>query len=364
MNDFTFFMKTKATSRRHFIQSMALASGALATAQVYASPSLKHAAQDQLMTVTGPISAEQLGICLHHEHIVSRFGEEPEALPTYDYDAALADIVPYLQYMRRLGCSSIFCCTTKYFGRDVKLLKRVAEASGMQIIANTGFYGAANDRYVPEFAFSSPAKDIAKIWTDEFTNGIDDSGIKPGFMKVGIDGGVLSEIDAKLVEAGAICHRETGLALQVHTGDNLPAVKQQLEILDKHGVSPTAWIWIHAQNVKNPDDLLYAAEKGAWISLDALRTVNYYEQREKVKITVERHLELLNFLKERGFIKQVLLAHDGSSYPQAGKSKRSFEPLFTTFIPMMKSIGYTQEEIDQLIIKNPTHAFAIRKRLV
>jgi len=320
--------------------------------------------KDQIMTVGGAISPEALGLCLHHEHIVSRFGEDPEEKPPYNYEHAINDVTPYLKYMKELGCQSIMCCTAKYFGRDVKLLQKISEASGMNIIANTGIYGAANDRYVPEFAFKSDAKEIADLWIAEFTNGIDGSSIKPGFIKVGIDNGPLSEIDAKLVRAGAICHKNTGLTLQVHTGDNVESVNKQLNILEEEGVSPSAWIWIHAQNVKNADDLLSAAKKGAWISLDALRTANYYEQRKDASISVERHLELLLLLKKNGYLGQALLSHDGSSYPQQGKSKRTFEVLFTTFIPMMSAAGFSSNEIDQLLIENPKNAYMIRKRLV
>lgn len=357
-------MSVNIKSRRQFLGKVGVATGALSLGINSISFPKAHQNSNEIMTVLGPIAPDQLGTCLHHEHIVSRFGEDPEEKPKYDYEKAVADIAPYLKYMKTIGCSSIMCCTTKYFGRDEHLLRKIAVASGMNIIANTGFYGAANDRYVPKFAYNSTARTIAEMWIGEYNNGIGTSGIKPGFIKVGIDGGPLSKIDAKLVRAGAICHRETGLTLQVHTGDNLPAVKHQLKILNEEGVAPSAWVWIHAQNVSNPEDLLYAAEKGAWISLDSIRTVNYYEQRTKVKITVERHLELLNHLKSNGYIKQVLLSHDGSSYPQEGKSKRSFEPLFTTFIPMMKSVGYSGDEVEMLIKENPKNAYVISKRLV
>lgn len=350
--------------RRQFLkQTAALSALAVANLPLSAAAFSQQNA-NQIMTVNGPVKPEELGACLHHEHIVSRFGEDPEASPKYDYDQALTQVVPYLKYMKELGCKSIMCCTTKYFGRDVKLLQKISESSGMNLICNTGLYGAANDRYVPEFALKASADQVAELWIDEFNNGIDGSIIKPGFIKVGIDNGPLSEIDAKLVRAGAICHKATGLTLQVHTGDNLDAVLTQLSILREEGVAPSGWVWIHAQNVKNANDLLQAAEKGAWISLDALRTANYYEQRKSASITVDRHLELLLFLKSNGYLKQVLLSHDGSSYPQEGKSRRTFEVLFTTFIPMMKAAGFSDEEINQLSVENPAEAYKIRKRLI
>jgi phosphotriesterase-related protein len=357
-------MEEPTKNRRHFLKQSAFISGlAFTNLSLSASVFDTKETNNEVMTVNGPIKPEELGTCLHHEHIVSRFGEDPEASPKYNYDQALAQVVPYLKYMQELGCKSIMCCTTKYFGRDVKLLQKISESSGMNLICNTGYYGAANDRYVPEFALKARADEIAALWIDEFNNGIDGSNIKPGFIKVGIDNGPLSEIDAKLVRAGAICHKATGLTLQVHTGDNLDAVNAQLSILREEGVDPSGWVWIHAQNVKNPNDLLQAVEKGAWISLDALRTANYYEQRAGASITVDWHLELLLVLRSNGYLKKVLLSHDGSSYPQEGKSRRTFEVLFTTFIPMMKAVGFSDEEINQLIVKNPAEAYTINKRL-
>jgi predicted metal-dependent phosphotriesterase family hydrolase len=357
-------MKINQKERRHFLKQTAALSALAVVNLPLSAATCSQQNTNQIMTVNGPLTPEELGTCLHHEHIVSRFGEDPEASPKYDYDNAMTQVVPYLKFMQELGCKSIMCCTTKYFGRDVKLLQKISESSGMHLICNTGFYGAANDRYVPEFALQAGADEIAALWIDECNNGIDGSNIKPGFIKVGIDNGPLSDIDAKLVRAGAICHKATGLTLQVHTGDNSDAVRRQLSILREEGVAPSAWVWIHAQNVKNADDLLEAAEKGAWISLDALRTANYYEQRKGASITVDRHLQLLLFLKSSGYLKQALLSHDGSSYPQQGKSRRTFEVLFTTFIPMMKGAGFSDEEIDQLIIKNPAEAYKISKRLI
>jgi predicted metal-dependent phosphotriesterase family hydrolase len=56
-------------------------------------------------------------------------------------------------------------------------------------------------------------------WLD----GIEDTGVKPGFMKIGIDeikgsSDRLSPIDEKLVRASARASRRTNLAVTCHTG--------------------------------------------------------------------------------------------------------------------------------------------------
>jgi phosphotriesterase-related protein len=61
-------------------------------------------------------------------------------------------VVPILKRVKDLGCRALFDCTAAYFGRDVRLLRKVSEQTGLHIITNTGYYGAADDRYVPPHA--------------------------------------------------------------------------------------------------------------------------------------------------------------------------------------------------------------------
>jgi phosphotriesterase-related protein len=119
--------------------------------------------------------------------------------------------------VKALGCRALFDCTAAYFGRDVRLLRKVSEQTGLHIITNTGYYGAANDRYVPPHAFEETAEQLAGRWVKEWKEGIDGTGIRPGFVKLAVDAGPLSEIDAKLLRAGALTHLATGLTLAVHT---------------------------------------------------------------------------------------------------------------------------------------------------
>ena len=83
----------------------------------------------------------------------------------------------------------------------------MSEASGLHILSNTGYYGAAKDKHLPGFAFTESAEQLAARWTREFEQGIDGTSIKPAFMKIGVDEAPLSEVDAKLVRAAAITSR-------------------------------------------------------------------------------------------------------------------------------------------------------------
>jgi len=303
-----------------------------------------------VMSVNGAVEPADLGLTLVHEHVMSTFGAEPARYPSYDTDRLLKQVLPYLAKLKELGCQTLVDCTAAYFGRQPELLRRISQESGLHILTNTGYYGAANDRYVPPHAHRETAEQIAGRWTREWSESIDGTGVFPGFIKTAVDGGPLSEIDRKLLIAAAITHRHTGLTIQTHTGDNIAAAHSIMSILLAEGVSPQAWMWVHASNVTDVQPLLHAAGKGAWISLDGVSQ----ERAQHI-------LGLMLILKENGYLGQVLLSHDGDAYSGEGEF-RPFDYLFTGFIPLLKANGFSEVEINQLTVQNPRRAFTVKIR--
>jgi phosphotriesterase-related protein len=126
----------------------------------------------------------------------------------------------------------------------------LSEESGLRLVTNTGYYGAADDRFVPAHAYAETADQLAARWIAEAREGIEGTGIRPGFLKIGVDRGTLSAIDRKLIVAAARCHRATGLTIAVHTGDGAAAL-DILATLKAERVAPSAYVWVHAQNEKD-----------------------------------------------------------------------------------------------------------------
>jgi len=281
-----------------------------------------------------------------------RQGLDPALRASYDEASVFEAVLPRLSEVRELGCKTLVEATAAYFGRDPKLLRRLSEASGVRIVTNTGYYGAANDRYLPQHAYSESVDQVSARWIREWEEGIDGTGIRPGFIKIGIDPGPLSDIDRKLVLAAARTHAETGLTMAVHTGNNPQAAAEQLSMLETEGVSPSAWIWVHAHAVQDADKLIEAAEKGAWISLDGL-------QIDGVPALLER----VRMIRSAGALGRVLLSHDGNSYPSTSEgSPRPFTAVFTRFVPALLDSGFTHGEVAQLTVENPRRAFTVDVR--
>ncbi|MEM9831869.1 MAG: phosphotriesterase [Bacteroidota bacterium] len=346
-------MKLLVPSRRQFIQELSFVS--LGT-MLSPSIGLTQSKAKKIYTVTGAIDASELGVCLSHEHIMSNFGAERSYQPNYNTKALKAQVVPYLKRIKSLGVDSILDCTTAYFGRDVSLLQELSEESEIYLITNTGYYGAANDRYVPQHAYRETAEQLAERWIKECEQGIDQTGIHPGFIKIAADSGEISDIDKKLMQAAIKTTQATDLTIACHTGDNPAVPKLALELMSDVNVEPSAWVWTHAHQMETSEELIAMAKQGMWISLDGLRIVGVGARMHQ--LVLNHHLQHLLTLKRQGLLSRVLISHDGNSFPRGGII-RPYEAIFTRFIPMLKENGFTEKEVNQLLVNNPQQAFAI-----
>ena len=301
-----------------------------------------------VQTVTGPIPAARLGLTLMHEHaLVDFIGADQVSPHRYDADQAFTTVLPHLIQAKQHGCATLVECTPAYLGRNVTLLKRLSEASGLHILSNTGYYGAAKDKHLPRFAFTETAEQLAGRWTREFEQGIDGTSIKPAFLKIGVDEAPLSDVDRTLVRAAAITSRSTGLPIASHTGTGLAAMAE-LEVLDEARLPAARFIWVHAQNERDPAFHRRAAKAGAWVEFDGISDTS-----------IARHVELVVQMKTQGLLGRVLVSHDAGWYhvgEPGGGQFRSFDALFTKFIPALRAAGMTSTEVIQLLVDNPRQA--------
>ncbi len=312
---------------------------------------------DIVITVTGEIRPDQLGLTLSHEHVLVDFiGAGLSEPPRYNADEAFNVILPYMQEIKNLGVSTFVECTPKYLGRDPLLLKRLSEETGIHFITNTGFYGAVGNKFIPEPVMNMPAEAISAFWIAEFQQGINGTGVRPGFIKIGVERGELSDFHRTLVRAAALAHKATGLTIKSHTGKALPAF-QQLEILRNEGVKADAFIWTHAHNEKVLENHVEAAKMGAWISLDG-----FWGGSEKAaEIT-----EMVVNLKRHNCLHRILLSQDAGWYDPdkpAGENYQPHTPLFRELIPALNEAGITDADLNTILAKNPGKAFTVRKRL-
>lgn len=299
-------------------------------------------ADRKIWTVRGAVSPSQLGLTLIHEHALVNFSGGQ-----YDVDDVLRAVIPHLKAAAAAGVRAFVDCTPAYLGRDPLLLRRLSTESGLHILTNTGYYGAAADKYVPAHAFDETAAQLSARWTKEAREGIDGTGIRPAFQKIGVDAGPLSLIDRKLVEAGCLTHAATGLRMHIHTGDGRAAAGI-LGVCRNFDTPAHAFIWVHAQNEKNLSLHLQAARAGAWVEFDGINEKSH-----------QPHLDAVMYLWRAGFGRQLLISQDSGWYrvgePGGGRFN-GYTYLIEKFVPSLRAAGLSEGDVRTLLVINPTRA--------
>ncbi len=330
------------STRRHFIQS-----SLLAVASCMAPPQKR-----RVFTVNGPISPDQMGLTLAHEHVLVDFiGANNISPGRYKRQEVFDRVLPYLRSIRSKGCKTLVECTPAYLGRDVQLLQQLSKEADLQIITNTGWYGASKEKFLPAKIKELSSRQIANEWIREAREGIDATGIKPGFMKIAVDDVPFSDNISSILEAAAFTYKATGLPIGIHTSNGGAPAKQEMKIFQSNNVPLSSWIWIHAQNEKDISIHIEAAKKGAWISFDNVSGDN-----------MDDYLERLKQMKAAGLLKQVLISHDAGWYDVVDPSKkfRGYSDIIDLFIPYLRKNNFTTGDIDQLLVQNPARAFTVR----
>lgn len=307
-------------------------------------------------TVQGPIPTEKVGVTLIHEHLLVDFvGAASYSRGRYDLQAVVERMLPFLGRLRELGVRTFVECTPMYLGRDPLLLRRLSEESGIQIVTNTGLYAAGEregslEPYLPAYAYRLSAEELAGGWLKEYFEGIEGTGVRPGFIKIGVNRGSLRPISEKVVQAAIATSHHTGLAIAAHTASGVGALRI-LDLLEQASLPASRYIFVHAQAEESLDLQLQCARRGAWMEFDGVSPDS-----------AERHLQLILRLLEEGFENQLLISQDAGWYRPGepdGGNVRGFEFLLQEFIPLLRSRGVPAETVDHLLIHNPAAALGV-----
>jgi len=284
-----------------------------------------------------PLAAAEAKYVLPHEHVMVDFvGADAIRPGRYDPDEVFKVAKSKLEEVRALGCVRLLECTPNFLGRDVALMRRLSDATGIEIWTNTGLYGAAAHKYVPKFAYEESAEKLARRWMEEARGGAK-------FIKSGVNKGPLDEIDRKLVMAAALASRETGLTVAIHTGDGKAAL-EEAEIFESARVPLSKLVWVHAQNERDHAVHERMARLGAWVEFDGVR--------EK---SADWHLECVRFMAEKGLLERTLISQDSGWYrvgEPGGGVYNGYGWLFTGFVPRLEKAW-----VETLLVTNPRAAF-------
>ena len=320
---------------------------------------------ETVQTVVGPIAVDQLGVTLMHEHLVIGYpGWEADTRDPGPDRAEIVQIcVDKIHQMQEFGIQSMLDPCPNDLGRDVELAAEVADKTGFNIICATGLY-KEDEGGTPYWHFmrslGKGVEAMAELFIAELTDGVGNTGIRPGIIKVATGEGRVTDYEYEVLEAAALASCETGAPITTHTDQGTMGVVQQ-KFLTEHGVPPHRIIIGHSCGSADHDYHLDILERGSYLGFDrfGLEVLAPDEQRIKALVALlQKHKE-----------QRVVVSHDcvwctrGQPFPQELLGMMDADVLFNpthfhrNIIPRLLEEGVTQAQIDTMLVDNPRRFF-------
>lgn len=306
----------------------------------------------RIHTIKGPIEIDALDFILPHEHLFTDLRGPQVADYARGEPAAVIKVVePYLAEASAAGITALVECSTVGVGRNLSVLRGLAEVTSIHIIAPTGVY---RDAYIPETLREISEQDLAELWTTELTEGIEGTSIRAGFIKLAMSDDGPTALEIRNLRAAVMASQNTGAVIASHTIGGKVA-RKEMDVLEEAGLDLHRFIWIHAQTEPDISILKDAARRGAYVELDSVGAP-HQSQAEL--------LETVLALIEAGFASQLLLSHDAGWYNPArtdglpNEGYRGYTALTKDFIPALLQRGITEEQIRLITVYCPANAFA------
>jgi phosphotriesterase-related protein len=301
-----------------------------------------------------------------HEHLASGhigWQFDVKAKPYDRKDACVA----WIKQAQEYGLQTIVDATTIDGSRDPELFKMISDQTGVNIICSTGFYpeilGALSYFKFRALFTGDPAKIVKEIYeiiVTEITEGIGDSGVKPGLIKLGTSKDQITPYEVMIMEAAAMAHKETGIPIITHTEAGTMG-PQQAEFFISRGVKPEKLMIGHMCGNANLKYQLGVLRQGTYVSFDRFGIQRGMSDR----LRIATMLGLIGM----GYENRLMMSHDfvvfwlGREFPpmseEAAKAMSDWNMLniFQNVIPALKQSGITDQQIHTLMVENPRRLF-------
>ena len=305
-----------------------------------------------VMTVRGPMVAADLGFTLTHEHPYCRLRQAPHR---YDFPDQVEDdelIAEEVGAYVSLGGQSLVDLTVPEIGRSPAKLVALSARLGLNIVMGCGWY--RESYYRPEERLDRrQVPDLADELIREITDGVGESGIRPGVIgEIGSEKTWVSPVEERVLRAAARAHLATGLSIgALHSIG--PVAPEQLTILEDEGVDMARVAVGHCESMPYDAYLLGLLARGPFLVFDncgQYRTLGQFEADI---------LALIVRLIDAGHERRILLSHDTCKFPQFRRhGGPGLTYLAETFLPRLAALGVPEATIRTITAENPARWLA------
>ncbi|XP_046396803.1 phosphotriesterase-related protein [Ischnura elegans] len=345
----------------------------------------------KVQTVLGEIAPDKIGRTLTHEHLFLDFdgfytpppphlGEvifdgpihlqnvgfirqypysSKYNLAFYDEDthkALYRDIDEYL----KSGGLTIVENSCHGLGRRADLMKEVSKKTNVNIVAGTGFYVSSVQK---EDVLKLSVEQMGNIIRKEMLEGCsEDPSVKCGFIGEVGSSWPIDAFEKNAILATAAVQEELKCPVSFHPGRHSDAPFEIIRIHLEAGGLKHKTVMSHLERTLTTEAILSDfAELGTFCQFDLFGTeCSLYQLNMKVDMPSDaQRLRMVNHLAGEGFLDRILLAHDiHTKHRLIEFGGHGYCHINNNVIPKMKMRGMTQEDIDQITIKNPARWLA------
>jgi len=332
----------------------------------------------KIQTVLGLIEPDQLGRTLMHEHVLcdirppttrgdNDLGPEITLENVWQlnygrgikragrkYMLDLEDIATReVEMMKHDGGDAIVELTCGGLSPDPAGLRRIAEGTGVHLVMGCGYY--VNDYQDPK-NHGRAVDDFAQEMIGQILNGAWGTDVRAGMIgEIGCSA-PWTDLEKRVMQAALVAAAETGAAINVHPGRD-PDQPQEVADFIRAAGHPTERIVISHidRTVFDEPRLLKLADSGVTIEFDLFgQESSYYGLSDIDMPNDATRLRLIRALIDKGHLDRVVISHDICYRTRlTAFGGHGYGHIFRNVVPMMRKRGYSDAEIDAILVGNP-----------
>jgi phosphotriesterase-related protein len=299
----------------------------------------------QVMTVTGPIHAQEMGATDAHDHLFLRTpvlpGEEIE-----DPEVVAAE----LDDARRSGLRTVIELTPIGLAPRPALMGAVSIQTGMSIVAATGYH---RDAHYPDgdWVLTAPDDLLLERMTTDLTNGMDQSSARAGVIKAGASLNEITDNERRRLICAAEAAKQTGVAVVVHT-EAATCGREITDLLTGAGLPAEQIILAHMDRDPTPARHVDLLARGIFLVYDTIGRAKYHPDSARI--------DLIEAVCAAGYADRVLLGLDiGRASTLHVNGGYGLRYLMNEFVPRLRErIG--EAPVQEMLVENAATAFALR----
>lgn len=153
--------------------------------------------------------------------------------------------------------------TSPWVGRDPVVLKRISEATGINVIMTSTYYETP-PQYIDSLSIDALADQLIR----EITEGVEETGIRAGIIGEILTCWPLASHEEKALRAAARAQKKTGAALSIHPSPWDQQAMPLLDIVESEGGDVSRVVICHLDHVMDVEYHKAVAARGVYVEYD------------------------------------------------------------------------------------------------